>query len=665
MKKQFLAAVFAIMLVAPMSAYAQQSSMSMSDMRALIANLSAQVAALQQQLNSYVANSLSANGKSSVLAATTTTVDASLAQGNKNTAFKKKTIIFSIDQAFPNGIIALQDMTSLQRMIATIKLFQKNYEVYALVNPTNSDQSKVRKVLDTLVANGIPFMFDEYSSDNSLQDLPAKSPYDPSHGIALSTSQLQIYKTRYGSSFAGIRFMEVFAENSTILACKNLHVNWCDASKQWLPSDNFYQKSIADRYIKFASGNNMFVVWSDFYWSYYNQDNFAKTVVKQSQNEQELKDLLVKYPNTVAVMFANNWPTDGARHNNVIGTWPQAMKPFVQSGAKVFGLSDQSWMCQDQASCPASELATWATSAFSSGATVLEFEPYYYSWYLPVGTITAWLPPGPVDYTKDPAWSDRGAVNYKFSIISAALGITIPNNQLPVKKQNNAACVTISAPDTVNIGQKFMAQVTFKNTGNKPWVAQNNSTSWDVYRVGATDFQIPPYTSSKWGTTDYALQDKTVVNPGDQTTFTLSPTATTTPGTYDFSWQMFEHGVEWFGATCGKTVTVIDPNAKNGAACVSVTAPDQVQPGKSFAAQVIVKNTGTKPWISQNSNVSWDTYYLGATDFQIAPYTSSKWGTPDYLFANRYDNPGKPDSIQPYADRTDRHWHLCLFLANV
>jgi len=260
------------------------------------------------------------------------------------------------------------------------------------------------------------------------------NPVDVSHGRALSIPQLEDYKSKYGNMLAGLRAHEVFAENFTILACQKLGVDWCNDFKGQLPSNNFYQKTLAEDYIKFAKENGMFLLWSDFYWSIYHPWDFDNNVVKQPQNEQELKDLLTLYPNTVIVTFANNEPLQSSR--NKIDNWKESIQPFVNYGAKGFGLSNQSWMCESELSpegasfygvpenklCPISEISQWTINAFRDGALVVQFEPVWYLWQLPKGDFKGEVP----DYTIDPNWKNvRGMPSQNLINLGKSLGIDI------------------------------------------------------------------------------------------------------------------------------------------------------------------------------------------------------------------------------------------------
>jgi hypothetical protein len=322
-------------------------------------------------------------------------------------------------------------------------------------------------------------------------------------------------------------------------------------------------------------------------------------------------------------MYANNEPADGARTK--MNSWQAVVQPYVKYGAKGFGLSDQSWMCANELTCPPDELVNWATTAFSSGALVVQTEPTWYWWNFPVGAIGQQTS----NYTQDPKWANRGYASANLQLWASNLGLTLPAAPVSTVLTNNASCVNVTAPDYVKPGQAFTATVTMKNTGTKPWVAQNSSLSWDIYHIGALDFQQPPYTSSKWGQTDYALQDKTTVNPGDQTTFTLTPTATTTEGTYDFSWQMFEHGVEWFGATCGKNIIVSSktpPSTNPQAVCASPGKLATISWTAPAGYNTFYLRLKLWPYPTDGTAIAWNDSFVGTSyTFNTTPGLSYNW----------------------------------------
>ncbi len=504
---------------------------------------------------------------------------------------QKQALIFQIDQGFGNGIIQNEDSVGLQRMITTLQAFQSKYEVYVTLSSRQTDKTKLDWVLGILAQNNIPFILEVYASDALTLGVDSvNSPYDVQHGRELSVAQLQQYKTKYGNMFAGVRTLEVFAENFTVLACQQQSVNWCDSFKSNLPSDHFYQKSFLEDYVKFAHSNGMFLLFTDFYWSAYHPWSFDQTVVNQPQNEQDLQNLVKAYPNTVVVAFANNEPAQGSMGK--MNTWQTVVQPYVQYGAKGFGLSDQSWMCTDEANCPASTLSNWATAAFSSGALVVQTEPYWYWWNFPVGAIG----PQSSNYTTDPQWTNRGYATANLTTLATALGVSLPaqNTTVTATPTDNSTCGNITIPSNLTTGQSFTATVSVNNTGNTTW-AQNSSSNPNPYRLGALDFKQPPYTSSIWGSPYYELPVASVA-PGGQTTFTINSTAPTTAGSYTFGWQMFKFGVAWFGPTCQQTVQVSPP----------------ADPTLITNANAVCASPGTSATISWTPPTAYSTFYLRA-----------------------------------------------------
>ncbi|GEM_PF-2163871 len=146
---------------------------------------------------------------------------------------------------------------------------------------------------------------------------------------------------------------------------------------------------------------------------------------------------------------------------------------------------------------------------------------------------------------------------------SSIITVTVSNTGLT---SNNASCGAITAPLSVTPGQVFSASVTVTNTGTKPWVSPQywlsavNSTagSWVDRWVagGGLDLPFSP------------------VSPGQSATFNFTATAPTTAGTYGFSWQMIQEGIEFFGPMCQVPITVASTGATDTTQpTVSITSP--------------------------------------------------------------------------------------------
>jgi hypothetical protein len=105
------------------------------------------------------------------------------------------------------------------------------------------------------------------------------------------------------------------------------------------------------------------------------------------------------------------------------------------------------------------------------------------------------------------------------------------------QKERDAAFVSQSVPRTMTAGKPVEVSVTFRNTGTATWAAKEN------YRLGSQN----PQDNTIWGFG--RVDPASRVAPSQSNTFTFTVTPPTTPGTYNFQWQMLQDGVEWFGQT--------------------------------------------------------------------------------------------------------------------
>ncbi|MBZ5551796.1 MAG: hypothetical protein LAO21_03675 [Acidobacteriia bacterium] len=101
---------------------------------------------------------------------------------------------------------------------------------------------------------------------------------------------------------------------------------------------------------------------------------------------------------------------------------------------------------------------------------------------------------------------------------------------------NNAQFVSQSVPTVMVPGGLYAVSVTLTNTGTTTWNAAGN------YQLGSQN----PANNTTWGPSRVVLAAGESVPPGASKTFSFNVTAPTTPGTYNFLWQMAQNGV-WFG----------------------------------------------------------------------------------------------------------------------
>lgn len=117
-----------------------------------------------------------------------------------------------------------------------------------------------------------------------------------------------------------------------------------------------------------------------------------------------------------------------------------------------------------------------------------------------------------------------------------------------------AACVSVAGvPATVAPRQTFTAQVTVRNTGTNAWTSDATP-----HRLGSAN----PRDNLNWGLNRVGLPAGVSVAPNAQHTFAVNARAPASQGVYNFSWQMVEDGIAWFGPTCSSApVNVVAPAA--------------------------------------------------------------------------------------------------------
>jgi hypothetical protein len=110
----------------------------------------------------------------------------------------------------------------------------------------------------------------------------------------------------------------------------------------------------------------------------------------------------------------------------------------------------------------------------------------------------------------------------------------------------NAQVVSDSIPTRWNAGEAYNVQVTFKNTGTKPWTFQDNISMG--YSGDAKTF----------GVTNQTIRIGKVVRPNQEYTFSFVMYGPTQNGTYNPRIQMAWEGRQMFGAVDNKTITVVN-----------------------------------------------------------------------------------------------------------
>ena len=140
--------------------------------------------------------------------------------------------------------------------------------------------------------------------------------------------------------------------------------------------------------------------------------------------------------------------------------------------------------------------------------------------------------------------------------------------------------VSQSVPKTLLVpGETMNVSVTMRNLGPSTW------TAGQQFRLGAI--------GTGWeGARAYLPGD---VAPNTDVTFNFTITAPSTPGNYNFRWQMVQEGVQFFGdATTNIPITVLTPS--NQAEFVSQQVPAVMYVGEPYAVSVTMRNTGNTTW---------------------------------------------------------------------
>jgi len=300
---------------------------------------------------------------------------------------QKIKLIFSIDQVVSNGILVNDDQIAIKNIIDSLKPLKEYYSVYLLLDPMIKDKSKLYNTLDTMKKYNQDFVFDVMTSDvqalsGHLPDLI--DPFDKYHGLVIPIEELESIKKKYPENFAGIRFMEQFGADFSTRCAKNkdLTEQWVEDYRKFpIPEDDYLQGKNIEMYLKFCKENNIFAQWTDFHW--YAFSDWDKAQIK---NEEILSDAIKKYPNTTIVCYSNNEPLELSVPK--VDYFDDAFKGIAEKGGILgTGLSNQSWIRANPAETKSEEIIAWCESAFKKGCILIQFEPAFYFFNIPIGKL--------------------------------------------------------------------------------------------------------------------------------------------------------------------------------------------------------------------------------------------------------------------------------------
>jgi uncharacterized protein affecting Mg2+/Co2+ transport len=169
--------------------------------------------------------------------------------------------------------------------------------------------------------------------------------------------------------------------------------------------------------------------------------------------------------------------------------------------------------------------------------------------------------------------------------------------------------VSQTTPTTVTPGQTFNVNMKWVNTGTQTWSAPV------FYLVS----QNPAY-NYNWLGGQYNAVDLGQFNvaPGQQLDFTFGAIAPTTPGTYNFQWELYkDNGTSFFGQMSTNVSVQVGSVATDNASFVSQSVAASMAKGQGYSVSVRMQNTGSTTWTSAAG------YKLASQN----PADNTTWGT--------------------------------------
>ena len=138
-----------------------------------------------------------------------------------------------------------------------------------------------------------------------------------------------------------------------------------------------------------------------------------------------------------------------------------------------------------------------------------------------------------------------GSYNFQWQMIDQnVVGVfgDLTPNVVCANPTDDAQFVSQSPPPaTIRAGQSYPVSVTMKNIGTSTWARGPYMSGTNIGR-----FQLlsqNPFNGGTWGTHLINMPDAASIAPGQSMTFTFNAIAPTTPGSYNFQWQMIDQNV--------------------------------------------------------------------------------------------------------------------------
>jgi hypothetical protein len=153
----------------------------------------------------------------------------------------------------------------------------------------------------------------------------------------------------------------------------------------------------------------------------------------------------------------------------------------------------------------------------------------------------------------------------------------------------DAQIVAQTVPATMVAGRTYTVGVTIKNIGTQTW--SPIGPQCNAFRFGSAN----PYNNATWVPAT-RVELPTTVAPDGQVTLTFTVTAPSTPGTYNFQWQMLQECVTWFGEPTPNVAVTVQAAPAKDAQVLSQSVPTTMVAGRVYPVSFTLKNVGTQAW---------------------------------------------------------------------
>lgn len=169
--------------------------------------------------------------------------------------------------------------------------------------------------------------------------------------------------------------------------------------------------------------------------------------------------------------------------------------------------------------------------------------------------------PSPEFYTPDNNYScrDENLMDQALELaggpavtVTGADAVALGFNDL-AEDRNDMRFLSQTVPEEMVVGATYPVSMTLLNAGGRAW------SDADGYRLGSQNPQDNP----TWGGRAFLDRGETVAT-GQEKTFSFTVTAPTTPGIYNFQWQMLQEGTGWFGPLTPNLEIRVVPRGSEG-----------------------------------------------------------------------------------------------------